>query len=109
MAAAVLAALLVLAYGVWVSVAQSRGPAFAEISHQVVDDRTAWIRFSVTREPGTAVQCSVRALDADGAEVGVLQVPVPAGPERDVQQEVEVATTQRAVTVGVSSCSAVEG
>ncbi|WP_432523528.1 DUF4307 domain-containing protein [Kineococcus sp. SYSU DK006] len=109
LAAAVLAGLLVLAYGAWVSVAQSRGPAFSEISHRVVDDRSALVRFSVTREPGTDVQCTVRALDADGAEVGVLQVPVPATPERDVQQEVEVTTTQRAVTAGVASCSAVEG
>ena len=105
---AVLGAVLVLGYGVWVSVAQSQGPAYSEISHQILDDRTAEIRFSVTREPGTAVRCQVHALDEGSSEVGLLQVDIPASTERDVQESVQVRTTSRAVTVGVESCSAVE-
>jgi hypothetical protein len=105
--AAVLAAVLFVAFAVWVSVSQSQGPSFSEISHRVVDDRTAEIRFSVTREPGTAVRCQVHALDGSSSEVGLLQVDVPASPERDVQESVQVRTTSRAVTVGVESCSAV--
>jgi hypothetical protein len=105
---AILGAVLVLAYGVWISVAQSQGPAYSEISHRIVDDRTAEIRFSVTREPGTAVRCQVHALDDSSSEVGLLQVDIPATVDRDVQESVQVRTTSRAVTVGVESCSAVE-
>lgn len=106
--AAIVGAVLVIAYGVWISVAQSSGAAYQEISHTIVDDRTAQIRFSVTREPGTAVRCQVHALDDGSSEVGLLQVDVPASNERDVQESVQVRTTSRAVTVGVESCSTVE-
>ncbi|WP_432515184.1 DUF4307 domain-containing protein [Kineococcus sp. SYSU DK001] len=107
LAAAVLGALLVLAYGVWVAVEGTRGPSYTEISHRIVDDRTAELRFAVTREAGTAVRCQVHALDGSSAEVGLLQVDLPASPETDVQESVQVKTTSRAVTVGVESCSAV--
>ncbi|WP_432497969.1 DUF4307 domain-containing protein [Kineococcus gypseus] len=109
LAAAVLGALLVLAYGVWVSVAQSRGPAFTGIGYRVLDDRTAEVTFAVTREPGTAVTCAVHALDAASAEVGLVQVRVPPAGERTVQLTVPVRTTTRATTALVESCSAVEG
>ncbi|WP_432561116.1 DUF4307 domain-containing protein [Kineococcus sp. SYSU DK003] len=108
LAAAVLGALLVLAYGVWLAVDQSRGPAYTEISHRIVDDRTAEIRFSVTRGAGVAVRCQVHALDDGSAEVGLLQVDIPASDDTEVQESVQVRTTSRAVTVGVESCSAVE-
>ncbi|MEZ0490928.1 DUF4307 domain-containing protein [Kineococcus sp. TBRC 1896] len=108
LAAAVVGGLLVLAYGGWLAVAQSQGPSFTEISHQVVDDRTAQIRFSVTRPAGTQVRCQVHALDSSSAEVGLVQVDLPASQDTDVQESVQVRTTSRAVTVGVESCSAVE-
>ncbi|WP_432535062.1 DUF4307 domain-containing protein [Kineococcus arenarius] len=109
LAAAVLGAVLVLAYGVWVAVWQTQGPAYTVISHSVLDDSTAQLRFAVAREPGTAVQCTVHALDSSSAEVGLLRVDVPAGPEREVQQEVRLRTTSRAVTVQVESCATVDG
>ncbi|GAB3467279.1 DUF4307 domain-containing protein [Kineococcus endophyticus] len=108
LAAAVVGGVLVLAYGAWLAVSQSQGPSFTEISHQVVDDRTAEIRFSVTRPAGTEVRCQVHALDASSSEVGLVQVDVPASSATDVQESVQVRTTSRAVTVGVESCSAVE-
>ncbi|MGI4895273.1 MAG: DUF4307 domain-containing protein [Janthinobacterium lividum] len=104
----VLFALLVIGYGVWVSLAQSSGPSFTEIGHSVVDDSTAEIRFSVTREAGQAVRCTVHALDADSSEVGLLQVDVAASTsDADVQETAEVKTTARAVTVEVVSCALV--
>ena len=109
LAAAVLGALLVLAYGVWVAVAQSQGPSSTAIGHRVVDDRTVEVRFAVTREPGTAVTCTVHALDAGAAEVGLLRVDVPAGPEPEVQRTVQVRTTSRAVTAQVVSCARAPG
>ncbi|WP_432486024.1 DUF4307 domain-containing protein [Kineococcus esterisolvens] len=109
LAAAVLGALLVLAYGAWVAVWQSQGPASTVLQYSVLDDRTAQLRFAVSREPGTAVQCTVHALDASSAEVGLVRVDVPAGPERQVQRTVQLRTTSRAVTVQVESCAEVEG
>jgi len=106
--AAILGAALVLAYGVWLSIDMSRGPSYTEISHQILDDRTAEIRFSVTREAGVAIRCQVHALNDSSSEVGLLQVDFPASEDTEVQQSVQVRTTSRAVTVGVESCSAVE-
>jgi hypothetical protein len=98
----------VLSYGVWLSVDQSQGPSYTEISHEILDDQTAQIRFSVTRGAGVAVRCQVHALDDSSSEVGLLQVDFPASDDTEVQQSVQVRTTSRAVTVGVESCSAVE-
>jgi len=106
--AAIVGAVLVLAYGVWLSIDLSRGPAYTEISHEIIDDSTAQIRFSVTRGAGVAVRCQVHALNDSSSEVGLLQVDIPASDETEVQQSVQVRTTSRAVTVGVESCSAVE-
>ncbi|MEZ0164618.1 DUF4307 domain-containing protein [Kineococcus sp. LSe6-4] len=108
LAAAAVGGALVLAYGGWLAVAQSQGPSYTEISHRVIDDRTAQIRFSVTRPAGTQVRCQVHALDSSSSEVGLVQVDVPASEETSVQESVQVRTTSRAVTVGVESCSAVE-
>ena len=104
LAAAVLGGGLLLAYGAWVAVAQSQGPAFTEIGHVIVDDRTAEVRFEVTRDEGQAVRCTVHGLDAGNAEVGVTSVDVPAAGPRSVQETVQVRTTSRAVTVQVKAC-----
>ena len=107
--AASLGAALVLAYGTWVAVAQSSGPAFTEIGHVIVDDRTAEVRFEVTRDEGQAVRCTVHGLDAGNAEVGVTSVDVPAAGPRSVQETVQVRTTARAVTVQVKACVPLDG
>ncbi|MCI2238372.1 DUF4307 domain-containing protein [Paenibacillus sp. TRM 82003] len=109
LAAAVLGAVLVLAYGAWVAVWQTQGPATTVIGYDVLGDRAVELRFSVARDPGTTVQCTVHALDASSAEVGLLRVDVPAGTEREVQRTVEIRTTSRAATALVESCSQVRG
>lgn len=109
LAAAVLGAALVLAYGTWVSVAQSQGPAFTEIGHVIIDDGTAEVRFEVTRDEGQAVRCTVHGLDAGNAEVGVTSIDVPASGPRSVQETVQVRTTARAVTVQVEACVPLPG
>lgn len=107
--AALLGGALLTAYFVWVAVAQSSGPSATEISYRIVDDTTAEIRYSVTRSPGTAVRCTVQALDDASTEVGLARVDIPAGTERDVEQTTDVRTTARAVTVGVQGCVQVGG
>ncbi|NAZ81741.1 DUF4307 domain-containing protein [Kineococcus sp. R8] len=102
--AAVLLGVLVVAYGVWVAVVQSSGPSATEITHRVLDASSAEITFAVTREPGTAVRCTVQALDEASTEVGIAQVDVPAGPAATVQETTVVRTTARSVTVGVQGC-----
>jgi len=106
--AALLGAALLAAYFVWVAVAQSSGPSATEISHQVLDDSSAQITYAVTRSSGTAVRCTVQALDDASTEVGIAQVDVPAGPRGTVQETTVVRTTSRAVTVGVQGCVALD-
>ncbi|WP_337062104.1 DUF4307 domain-containing protein [Kineococcus sp. G2] len=109
LAAAVVGALLVLAYGAWVAVWHTQGPATSVIGYDVLGEHAVELRFSVAREPGTAVQCTVHALDASSSEVGLLQVDVPASTEREVQRTVEIRTTSRAATALVESCAQVGG
>lgn len=102
--AAVLGGALLAAYFVWVAVAQSSGPSATEISHQVLSGSSAQVTYAVTRSAGTAVRCTVQALDDASTEVGIAQVDIPAGPQREVQETTVVRTTARAVTVGVQGC-----
>ncbi|MFB9375658.1 DUF4307 domain-containing protein [Kineococcus gynurae] len=104
---AVVAALLVLAYGAWIAVEQTQGPTATEIGHRILDDSTAELRLEINHEPGVAARCTVAALSETSAEVGLLDVDVAADEPAAVQRTVTVRTTARAVTVRVGSCSEV--
>ena len=64
--------------------------------------------FDVTREPGTAVSCTVTAMDGEYGRVGTAQHEVPASEERTTRVRAPVRTTTQAVTATVKQCSALE-
>lgn len=76
------------------------------LGYRVVSDRAVEVTFEVRKEPGATVRCALVARDADKRTVGSAHATV--GPaERDLVRVVErVATTARAATVEVTSCSA---
>lgn len=92
---------------IWLALANSLGAiTWTDTGYKVLDDRSVRVEFDVHRPAGTAVTCNLEALDKTFGVVGVLQVPVPASPERSTHHEVVVRTAARAVTGVVKTCTA---
>lgn len=96
----------------WVSTSQSLSDvSFKDIGYSTTDATLAEVDFQVTREPGTAVKCAVKALDSKFAVVGwkVVDIPpahadVTADGGRTVSQRVAVRTESLSVSGVVDSC-----
>ncbi|GAB4588841.1 DUF4307 domain-containing protein [Nocardia sp. IFM 10818] len=88
---------------------QQYGPKDIEperIGYTVVDDSTVEVDFKLTRKnPETPVVCYVRALDADGVEVGRREVLVPASTDGTVRLTTVVKTIERAGAGNIYGCS----
>jgi len=74
------------------------------IGYRVESNTTVTVSFDVSRPPGLAVTCAVRALDGHFTVVGVADIVVPPEGERVVHLEKAVRTTSRAVTGVVQDC-----
>jgi uncharacterized protein (DUF58 family) len=74
------------------------------IGYQVESDTEVTVSFDVSRPPGLAVTCTVRALDGHFTVVGSADIVVPPEGERVVHLEKAVRTTSRAVTGVVQDC-----
>jgi len=74
------------------------------IGYRVESNTTVTVSFDVSRPPGLAVTCTVRALDGHFTVVGVADIGVPPEGERVVHLEKAVRTTSRAVTGVVQDC-----
>lgn len=72
--------------------------------YQVDSDTSVSVSFDVSRPPGLAVTCTVRALDGHFTVVGSADIVVPPEGERVVHLDKAVRTTSRAVTGVVQDC-----
>lgn len=89
----------------WYAVAITRDHVSYEVvSYRVVDDASVRVTFEVHRPRPEAATCEVRAIGADFATVGSLQVRIPAGGADSVRRSEVVRTTSRAVTGTVRTC-----
>ena len=78
--------------------------SFVVRTHEVVDGDTVRVGWEVARDPGTVVECQVRARGQDGAEVGNELVVVPASGERRTVVSHDLSTAAPPVTGEVRSC-----
>ncbi|MGY5766645.1 DUF4307 domain-containing protein [Brachybacterium sp. DNPG3] len=99
------AAAVFLGLVAFVGVRFADSPVKAEvISYDHLEDHLIGVTFQVTMTPGTPVTCSVQALNAGSAQVGFLEVEIPAQTERRTAHHVEIATQGDAVTAEVIGC-----
>lgn len=84
---------------------------FKDVGYSTVDATAAEVDFQVTREPGTAVKCAVKALDSKFAVVGWKVVDIPPGESnatadggRTVSQRVALRTESLSVSGVVDDC-----
>jgi hypothetical protein len=79
------------------------------ISPQVVSwraaDRSVTVHYEIAKAKGDNVRCAIIAYDTGHAEVGRVEVRVPAG-KGDVDARQNVPTTSRATAVDVQECRA---
>jgi hypothetical protein len=87
------------------------GVTFKDIGFSTIDATAAEVDFQVTREPGTAVKCAVKALDSKFAVVGWKVVDIPLGEAdgtadggRTVSQRVRLLTESLPVSGVVDAC-----
>jgi hypothetical protein len=74
------------------------------VAYTVESDTSVSVSFDVSRPPGTAVTCTIRAMDGHFTAVGSASVPIPVTDEQVAHETATVRTTTRAVTGVVQDC-----
>ncbi|QNE13953.1 DUF4307 domain-containing protein [Pseudarthrobacter sp. NBSH8] len=96
----------------WVSTSNAVSDVtFKDVGFSTIDATAAEVDFQVTRDPGTAVKCAVKALDSKFAVVGWKVVDIPPGETngtadggRTVSQRVALRTESLSVSGVVDDC-----
>ncbi|MEN3121406.1 MULTISPECIES: DUF4307 domain-containing protein [Janibacter] len=100
---------LATALTIWFGISGTRGAiTTTDIGFEKDSDSRITMVFDVTRPEGTAVSCTIAAMDGSYARVGTKEQLVPASRERTTRVRAAVRTTTRAVTATVQGCSRVE-
>jgi hypothetical protein len=100
---------LAVAGAVWIGLKPgTRSVTWDDVGYVVQGPDRVDVTFQVVKDPEVTVRCTVTALSASYAEVGVVTVEVGPADARSVRQTVEVATQELAVTGVVDRCDVVE-
>lgn len=103
-AAAVVAAVAVGAFGWSIVVQQMNAVDSDDLGFDLVDEHSVSVRFQVTGVQGKDVACVVEALDEEFGVVGWKVVQIPAGEAHSQAISVDVPTVSAATTGLVNSC-----
>lgn len=101
--------LIAAATTIWYGVSATEGAVTTtDIGFERNGEREIVMIFDVTRPTGTALSCTVTAMDGEYARVGTKAQAVPASDERTTRVRAAVRTTTTAVTATVPECSVVD-
>jgi hypothetical protein len=103
-AGAVVGAVAAVLIGWWTLRNEGQRITATTISYKIESDTSVLVSFDVSRPPGLAVTCSVRAMDGHFTVVGTADIVVPPEGEQVVHLQKAVRTTSRAVTGVVQDC-----
>ena len=104
--ATVLALTAGVAIAAWFTIVDTqRDPVtFTDVGFSVQGPEAIEVTFDVSKPPGDEAVCTVTALGASFAEVGAVDVDVPADAARTTRQTVTIETTELATTGVVDRC-----
>lgn len=102
---AVVAMLAAVGFIGWVAWEQGRRVTWQEITFDAGDPYRTGLTFQVTRPPGAAVTCTVKALNRRQQVVGRRDVPVPPSRERTDQVSTDIRAAEPAVAAAVDRCA----
>lgn len=94
---------VVVVVGLWVADTPVRSEM---LSYEHLGKDVIAVDFLVTMDPGTEASCQVQALNEGRAQVGFVDVEIPAQDSRQSTHHVEISTQGEAVSAEVMSCSA---
>jgi hypothetical protein len=98
-----------VAVAVWLGLGTAATPVTWQQVGFTVGDGAVEVVADITRpDPSVAVTCRVEALSRSHAQVGVVEVDVPAGADRTVRLTATVRTAEPAVTGVVETCWVLE-
>lgn len=101
---ALLAALFLLGVG-WVGIRFADVDVRAEtISYEHLSSDRISVTFQVTMRPGSTAVCQVQAMNDGRAQVGFVEVPIPAQESAQSLHSVEISTQGSAVSGSVLGC-----
>lgn len=94
-----------LAVVAWVGVRVADVDVRAEtVSYEHVGDSRLEVTFQVTMRPGTSALCRVQAMDDGRAQVGFVEIPIPAQETPRSVHTVQIATQGTAASGSVLGC-----
>jgi hypothetical protein len=94
-----------MAWVVWAGLgAADRDVRWTDVGFRVVGDDRVEVTFDVVKDPDVSARCTVTALSAGYATVGIATVDVGPAPDRAVRTSTTVRTQERAVTGVVDEC-----
>lgn len=97
------------ALAVWFGVSSTEGAVTTtDIGFEHSSSREIVMVFDVTRPTGTALSCTVTAMDGEYGRVGTVEHEVPAADERTTRVRAPVRTTTQAITATVQGCTAID-
>jgi hypothetical protein len=103
-AGAIVGVVAAVVIGWWMLRNEGQRITATTVGYKVESDTSVAVSFDVSRPPGLAVTCSVRALDSHFTVVGTADIVVPPEGEQVVHLQKTVRTTSRAVTGVVQDC-----
>ncbi|GAA1329412.1 DUF4307 domain-containing protein [Brachybacterium rhamnosum] len=77
------------------------------VSYDHVGEHAIRVDFTVTMDPGDAATCTIQAMNDGRAQVGFVEVPIPAQTERRTAHTVTISTQGEAVSAEILDCSPV--
>ena len=105
LALGLVAAAVALAWLAWASLAAAGRTTADTQGYEVVDDATVLVTFSVVKGADESVECTVEALSAGSAQVGLVVVEVGPDDGATSVHTVTLRTQERAVTGRVRECA----
>ncbi len=106
LAALILAALAIVA---WIGSGVLRDPVqWRDVGFHVNDAASIDVTFEVTKDPDTAVQCTIEALSLSYAQVGLGEVAIGPSETRTQRVTVTIPTSEEATTGVVRGCEVID-
>lgn len=103
-----LGGIIAVVFGAWVVLVAFDGTSASletnDVAHEIVDEHSVRVSFSLNVAPGTATTCAVQALNEDHAIVGWKIVEIPPSEDRNRVISETVLTSQQSNTGLVYSC-----
>lgn len=74
------------------------------LTYEHIDADTIAVTFQVTMRPGTTASCTVQAMNEGRAQVGFVEIDIPAQADSQTAHHVEIDTQGTAVSAEVLGC-----